>query len=41
VDADAGSRAVRTKVLPCYFPVGRGNPKRAVEILNIFKKFLS
>lgn len=22
-------------VIPCYFPVGRGNPKRAVEILRI------
>lgn len=25
------------EVIPCYFPVGRGNPKRAVEILNLLK----
>ena len=24
-------------VLPCYFPIGRGNPKKAVEILNKIK----
>ena len=24
-----------TKVVPCYFPIGRGNPKRAVEILKL------
>lgn len=24
-----------TKVIPCYFPVGRGNPKKAVEILKL------
>ncbi|OGC44836.1 hypothetical protein A2V54_02340 [candidate division WWE3 bacterium RBG_19FT_COMBO_53_11] len=24
----------KTKVIPCYFPVGRGNPQRAVEILK-------
>jgi hypothetical protein len=23
------------KVIPCYFPVGRGNPKRAVELLRL------
>jgi len=23
------------QVIPCYFPVGRGNPKRAVEILKL------
>jgi len=22
------------KVFPCYFPVGRGNPKLAIELLN-------
>ncbi|MBW3001575.1 hypothetical protein KY338_00255 [Candidatus Woesearchaeota archaeon] len=26
------------KVIPCYFPVGRGNPKRAAEILKLLKK---
>ena len=25
------------KVLPCYFPVGRGNPKRACEMLKRIK----
>ncbi|MCK4967858.1 MAG: hypothetical protein KAS12_02280 [Candidatus Aenigmarchaeota archaeon] len=25
-------------VLPCYFPIGRGNPKKAVEILTYIKK---
>lgn len=25
-------------VFPCYFPVGRGNPKKAVELLQILKK---
>jgi len=23
------------EVVPCYFPVGRGNPRRAVELLNL------
>lgn len=26
-----------SKVIPCYFPVGRGNPKRAVEILKFLR----
>ncbi len=30
--------AVKTKIIPCYFPTGRGNPKRAVEILKMFNK---
>jgi len=25
----------KTEVIPCYFPVGRGNPKRAVELLKL------
>lgn len=25
------------KIIPCYFPVGRGNPKRAIEILKSIK----
>ncbi|MBI4145144.1 hypothetical protein HY493_02980 [Candidatus Woesearchaeota archaeon] len=25
------------EVIPCYFPIGRGNPKRAVELLNLLK----
>ncbi|MBR9678445.1 MAG: hypothetical protein GOU97_04115 [Nanoarchaeota archaeon] len=25
-------------VAPCYFPVGRGNPKKAVEILKLLQK---
>ncbi len=24
-----------TKVIPCYFPVGRGNPQRAVDLLRL------
>ena len=28
-------------VIPCYFPVGRGNPKRAVEILALLEKELA
>lgn len=24
-----------TSVIPCYFPVGRGNPKRAVDLLKL------
>lgn len=27
--------SVRTGIVPCYFPVGRGNPRRAVEILKL------
>lgn len=27
--------SVKTKVIPCYFPVGRGDPKRATEILKM------
>lgn len=29
---------VKTKVVPCYFPVGRGSPKKAVELLALLKK---
>lgn len=25
----------KTKIIPCYFPVGRGNPKKAVNILKL------
>lgn len=25
----------RQKIIPCYFPVGRGNPKKAVDILKL------
>lgn len=25
----------KAKVIPCYFPIGRGNPKRAVELLRL------
>lgn len=28
----------RYEVLPCYFPVGRGNPQRATEILRYIKR---
>ncbi|MBI4139550.1 hypothetical protein HY483_01165 [Candidatus Woesearchaeota archaeon] len=27
-----------TKIIPCYFPVGRGNPKRATEMLRLINK---
>lgn len=27
-----------TKIIPCYFPIGRGNPGKAVEILKMVKK---
>lgn len=33
--------SAKTKIIPCYFPVGRGNPKRAVEILKMARKFLN
>lgn len=26
-----------TKIIPCYFPVGRGDPKKAVDILRLIK----
>lgn len=29
-----------SKIIPCYFPIGRGNPKKAVEILKIIKQNL-
>lgn len=29
------------EVVPCYFPVGRGNPVRAVEILRLLNDLLS
>ena len=25
----------KTGIIPCYFPVGRGEPKKAVEILKL------
>jgi uracil-DNA glycosylase len=28
------------KIVPCYFPVGRGNPKQAVEILKLVKNLV-
>lgn len=28
----------KTKIIPCYFPVGRGDPKKAVEILKLIDK---
>lgn len=27
--------SAKTKVIPCYFPVGRGDPKKAIEILKL------
>src|SRR3989338_10177600 len=34
---DLTINATATKVIPCYFPVGRGNPIRAVHILKLLK----
>lgn len=30
--------STRTKIIPCYFPIGRGNPARAVELLAMLKQ---
>lgn len=30
--------SIKAEIIPCYFPVGRGNPKRAVELLKIVSK---
>jgi len=27
----------KTKVIPCYFPIGRGDPKKTVDILKLLK----
>jgi DNA polymerase len=32
-DVEYGS--FKTKIIPCHFPVGRGNPKKAIEILKL------
>ena len=32
---DVGIGSNMRKVIPCYFPVGRGNPERAVELLTL------
>lgn len=29
-----------TRIIPCYFPVGRGNPKRAVEMLKLVRTIM-
>ncbi len=29
----------KTKLIPCYFPIGRGNPKRAVEMLKLIQHY--
>lgn len=28
----------KTKIIPCYFPVGRGDPKKAIEILKLIDR---
>jgi len=28
----------KARVIPCYFPIGRGNPERAIELLKLVKK---
>jgi DNA polymerase len=30
--------AFETKIIPCYFPIGRGNPKAAVGLLKLIEK---
>ncbi len=32
---DMKYNSFKTKIIPCYFPVGRGDPKKAVEILKL------
>ncbi|MEK6959809.1 MAG: uracil-DNA glycosylase family protein [Nanoarchaeota archaeon] len=32
------SRYASSEVIPCYFPVGRGSPKKAVELLRLLKE---
>ncbi|MCL5239095.1 MAG: uracil-DNA glycosylase family protein [Candidatus Marsarchaeota archaeon] len=29
--------SAKTEVIPCYFPIGRGNPKRAIELLKLLQ----
>ncbi len=31
----------QTKIIPCYFPIGRGSPKKAVEILKLVNSLVS
>ncbi|MDO8660333.1 MAG: uracil-DNA glycosylase family protein [Candidatus Woesearchaeota archaeon] len=31
----------QTKIIPCYFPIGRGSPKKAVEILKLVDSLVS
>jgi uracil-DNA glycosylase len=35
---DLVGSSFKTKVIPCYFPVGRGNPRQAVELLKMVNK---
>ena len=35
---DVDYNGFKTKIIPCYFPVGRGDPKKAVEILKLVEK---
>lgn len=37
ISYDLNINSFKTKVIPCYFPVGRGNPKRAIELLKFIK----
>jgi len=34
----SGSRYVSSEVIPCYFPVGRGSPKKAAELLSLLRR---
>ena len=37
---DLSINSFKSKVIPCYFPVGRGNPKKSVEILKLLHSIL-
>ena len=34
---EAKINSFKAKIIPCYFPVGRGNPKRAIEMLKMLQ----
>lgn len=38
---DTKINSFHAKIIPCYFPVGRGNPKRAVDILRLIKRLIN
>lgn len=32
---DVQINSIKARIIPCYFPVGRGNPKKAIRILKL------